>query len=100
MINQFLATLPSTNFRIFVTLFVTVATAARYLASGVGLQPGGIHIDTWEPSWEWLLFLAAMAGIDLAQFHLKRKSHMETTPTLPDPEDANALREKETKGGT
>lgn len=61
--TAWLATMPSTNARIFVTLLLTCGTAARYWSSA-----------SWEPSWEWLTFLAAMAGIDTVQFAVKRKT--------------------------
>lgn len=68
---KFLANLPSTNFRIFVTLLIACATSVRYLISGIGIE-GGVHFETWEPSWDWLLFVAAMSGLDLASFYAKR----------------------------
>jgi hypothetical protein len=55
--------LPTTPARISVTLLVFVGTAIRYWLGG----PQG-----WEPSLEWLGFLAAMAGIDAVQFYTKR----------------------------
>lgn len=73
--NKFLASMPSTNTRIFVTLLVVAATAARYIASGAAI--GQWHVDPWVPDWDWLLFLAAMSGLDLAQFHLKRTTEAE-----------------------
>lgn len=60
-----IARLPSTNFRVFITLGCTVWTTARYLTSTTG----------WEPSLEWLGFLATMSGLDLAQFGVKRGTH-------------------------
>lgn len=56
-----LASLPSTNARIAVTLLCVLGTAARYWSSA-----------SWEPSVEWLAFLAAMSGLDAAQFYAKR----------------------------
>ena len=87
--NKFLASLPSTNFRIFITMLLTTLTATRYLASGIGWSER-LHVDSWEPSWEWLTFLAMMAGIDLAQFYAKRKTMTESPPAGPDIEDAKA----------
>ena len=59
-----IARLPSTNFRIFVTLGCVVWTTAKYMTS-----------TTWEPSLEWLGFLATMSGLDLAQFGVKRRTN-------------------------
>lgn len=61
----FLAALPTTNFRIFVTMFVFMGTAVRYFFPTT---------KAWEPSWEWLMFLTVMAGIDAAQYANKRKT--------------------------
>ena len=93
MINKFLATLPSTNFRIFVTMFFVACTTARYILSGAAI--GGWHFDQWQPAGEWLLFLAALAGLDLAQFHVKRQSYIEAPPNGPDIEDAKAKPKEE-----
>lgn len=73
--NKWLASLPSTNARVAVTLFIAVATAGRYLLSGIGF--GDFHFDIWEPSWDWLLFIAGMSGLDLASFYAKRKTDTE-----------------------
>ena len=54
------AQFPSTNARIVTSLLLTVATGVRVLASWT------------SPPWEWLIFLAAMMGLDVAQFGLKR----------------------------
>ena len=78
---EFLAKLPSTNFRIVVTMTIVQATAARYLLSGVW------GLGDWTPSWEWLSFLALMAGIDAAQFWAKRETYTPAPPAAPDVED-------------
>ena len=62
-----LAKLPSTNSRIALTLVLAMGTGIRYWVSQ-GPEP-------WEPNWEWLAFLTAMAGLDVAQFTAKRKTH-------------------------
>ena len=66
-LSVWLATMPSTNTRIAVTLLCVVGTAVRYWASA-----------SWEPSDGWLTFLVAMSGVDVLQFHSKR-----TTQALP-----------------
>lgn len=64
-----LGKVPTTNARIVVTLVVIVGTAIRYWWNG-----------TWEPSGEWLTFLVAMSGVDVAQFHSKRVTHSDHKP--------------------
>lgn len=62
-----LATLPTTNVRIFVTLVVFLATALRYLTDRTN----------WTPSIEWVGLILGMAGIDVAQFVSKRRTSPE-----------------------
>jgi hypothetical protein len=71
-LNRWLATFPSTNGRIAATIFCMIGTAVRYWWTAGGP-------NQWEPSVTWLAFLATMAGIDTAQFRVKRKTH--TPPT-------------------
>ena len=68
-----LATLPTTNVRIFVTLVVFLATAFRYLTAR----------DGWTPSLEWAGLLVGMAGIDVAQFHSKRRTEYRDAAVAP-----------------
>ena len=58
---------PTTNLRLLSTLLLTIGTAVRYWAAS-GAPEG------WSPSWEWLAFLAAMAGIDVMQHYNKRRT--------------------------
>lgn len=76
---NWLKTLPSTNARIAVTLVLCAATTVRYLGWGTP--------DEGAEGWfgEWLLFLAAMAGIDALQFFGKR-----TTYAAPSPDSERA----------
>lgn len=66
-LTEWLATMPSTNTRIAVTLLCVLGTGVRYWTSA-----------SWVPDAGWLAFLAAMSGIDVLQFHSKR-----TTQSLP-----------------
>ena len=86
-----LATLPTTNVRIFVTLAVFIATAGRYLTAR----------DGWTPSLEWVGLLLCMSGMDVAQFYSKRRTSSEylaaqngngnaTVPPENAPENGNA----------
>jgi hypothetical protein len=71
-----IARLPSTNFRVFITLGCVVWTTARYLTNDLG----------WEPSLEWLGFLATMSGLDLATFTVKRRTQNgHGAPPPPEP---------------
>src|SRR3990172_7097200 len=54
----------TTNVRVLVTLGLAIGTAGRYLTH-----------ETWEPSLEWLGFLATMAGLDVTQWYAKRRTH-------------------------
>jgi len=69
---EWLAKLPTTNARIAVTLLVFTGTAIRYWSS-----PAGIH--QWIPSWEWLMFLMTMAGLDVLQHYVKRATEWKPT---------------------
>lgn len=69
------ATLPSTNLRIAVTLGLITATGAAYLAVSVKAALFGLgkaFAETWKPDTYWLAFLLANAGVDAAQFLGKR----------------------------
>ncbi|KKM16013.1 hypothetical protein LCGC14_1690120 [marine sediment metagenome] len=57
-----LAKIPTTQARIVVTIGLTVATGIMYFATA------------FVPGYEWLGFLALMSGLDVAQFHSKRKT--------------------------
>lgn len=63
-LNGWLATVPSTNARIVVTLALVVGTAIRFWWKGA-------PASGWEA---WLAFLATMSGIDGAVFFAKRKT--------------------------
>ena len=64
-VKAFVADLATTNARIVVSLVLATATGVRVLW-------------VWTaPPWEWLAFLAAMMSLDVAQFGIKRKTHIE-----------------------
>ncbi len=58
-------TAPTTNIRILLTLVLASGTAVKYWVSPA---------DGWNPSWEWLLWIAGMAGLDVWQHNNKRKT--------------------------
>lgn len=68
-----LGRLPTTNARIATSLLLATATGVRVIV-------------TWsDPPWEWLVFLAAMMGLDLAQFAAKRLTQKNGQPEPPAP---------------
>lgn len=73
-IREFLATLPSTNARIAVTLLCVFLTGLVYWACAL------LRRD-WVPDAGWLTFLVAMSGIDVAQFYGKRVTQQNGSPT-------------------
>lgn len=64
-ITEWLATMPSTNTRIAVTLALVGLTGIAYCIAWKAPDGG------WEA---WLAFLATMSGLDAAQFFAKRKT--------------------------
>lgn len=86
-LKRFLQDFPTTNGRIVLTLVVVTGTAVRYLGWGVP-QKQGIVADGWT---EWLVFLAALAGIDVGQYLGKRFSdtNYATAKNLSSPPSVN-----------
>lgn len=78
---------PTTNARILVTLVLAIGTAIRYWLGGPSVAVGGVILPGWTPSIEWLGFIAALGGLDVAQFHSKRTTDADyvsaRTGTLP-----------------
>lgn len=60
---KLIAEAPTTNIRILVTLALVIGTAIKHWSS-----------DTWNPDWNWLIFLMAMSGLDVLQHFAKRKT--------------------------
>jgi hypothetical protein len=67
---NWVATFPSTNGKIVVSLGCVLLTCGRVVILG------------WTPPMEWLGFLALMLGLDTAHFYAKR-----TTEFAPTSED-------------
>jgi len=61
------AVFPSTNGRIWASIVAMLATTVA------------VVVTHWEPTWEWLAFLMAWGGLDLAQFGWKRVTATEHT---------------------
>lgn len=71
---ELIGKLPTTNVRIAVTLSLVIGTGVVYL-----------HSATWNPSLEWLGFLAAMTGLDVTQFWAKRLTQKNGESSPPEP---------------
>jgi hypothetical protein len=69
---DWLSKFPTTNGRIVFTLVLVLVTAIRYLVFGVPMKIGANNIPIVDGWGYWLLFLAGMAGLDVAQFAAKR----------------------------
>lgn len=63
-IIDFIAKVPTTNIRIISSIIMALGTWVKVLVIG------------WEPPIVWLGFLVAWAGIDAAQFAVKRATHL------------------------
>lgn len=86
-LNGALASFPSTNARIFVTILGFIATGMVYLY----LLTAGLDDQIDESVFGmWLGFLSVWAGVDVYQYTAKRKTHMESPPVKPDVENAQA----------
>ena len=67
-ISKWIGNAPTTKIRILLTLGLALGTAIKYWASA-----------GWIPAAEWLVFLTAMAGLDVLQHHNKRKTTFKPT---------------------
>lgn len=61
-IFDLISKVPTTATRVVITILLTIATGVMYFTT------------SFAPSYEWLGFLALMSGLDVAQFHSKRKT--------------------------
>jgi hypothetical protein len=82
---RWLAELPSTNFRIFVSVCLAVVFVLTMLLGIVLGREIPLDIATMLAT-----FLAAMMGIDLVQFKVKRDTFTPAPPAAPDVEDVRA----------
>jgi hypothetical protein len=74
-LNDWLATLPSTNARIAMTLLCVLITCGRFVWKGA-------PADGWVA---WLAFLITMSGLDATQFYAKRVTHRPNGAASPPP---------------
>jgi sterol desaturase/sphingolipid hydroxylase (fatty acid hydroxylase superfamily) len=79
-----LGIVPTTQLRVVTTIGLAVATGIVYLGLAIKVSMFGLHNPAvpgtettlvWTPSYEWLGFLAVMAGIDTLHFFAKRHTH-------------------------
>ena len=86
---KWLATLPTTNFRIFVSIMLAIVFVLVVLA---GIVAGKITGTNDGPLYTVGGFLLIMMGLDVTQFSVKRLTHQPTEPpNEPDAEDKPAL---------
>ena len=86
-INDWVTGLASTNWKIAIGMFMSVATMIFYFGSEIRCrwQAGCRPIDS--TNWGmWLTFVAAWAGISVAQYAVKRSTYASPSP---DSERAN-----------
>lgn len=77
--------IPTTKFRVLVTLGLITATCVTYLihACDIRDQTTGLCVG-WEPSINWLVFLSALSGVDVTQYFAKSVTgvkHAQVTAT-------------------
>lgn len=72
-----LSELPTTNLRIVVTLGVYAATSLVYLGYAVA-RLWLTDAKPWVPSWDFMVFIGVMSGIDVTQYIGKRRTHIPT----------------------
>jgi hypothetical protein len=63
---------PTTRLRILSTIGLIVATGVVYLMHACKFQHPTTHMCVgWEPSINWIIFLSALAGVDVTQYFVK-----------------------------
>lgn len=76
--NEFLAKLPSTNFRIFVGVMLAVVLVLYVILAQIAVGIWEKEVLLPEPYTKTLLgFVVLITGIDAAQFIAKRVTHKE-----------------------
>lgn len=64
--------IPTTRIRVLVTLGLITATGATYLLHSCDVRSLQNQLCVgWEPSVNWLVFLSALAGVDVTQYFAK-----------------------------
>lgn len=66
------ALVSTTRVRIFATIGLIIATGVVYLYHACHYQAPITHACVgWEPSMNWIMFLSALAGVDVSQYLVK-----------------------------
>lgn len=64
--------LPTTRVRVLVTIGLITATGVKYLMHACDVRNAVTQACVgWEPSLNWLIFLSALAGVDITQYFVK-----------------------------
>jgi hypothetical protein len=64
--------LPTTRIRVLVTIILISATGVIYLMHSCDFRDPVTQMCLgWEPSTNWLVFLSALAGVDVTQYFAK-----------------------------
>jgi len=92
--------LPTTRIRVLVTIGLITATGVIYLLHSCDFRDPVTQICVgWEPSVNWLIFLSALAGVDVTQYFAKSMTAVQqakvqavavaaaqpTSPSVPEP---------------
>ena len=90
--------LPTTRIRVLVTIGLITATGVTYLLHSCDIRDPVTQLCVgWEPSLNWLIFLSALAGVDVTQYFAKSMTAVQqakiqantvsvTTPSTPSSE--------------
>lgn len=71
-INKFLEETPTTKVRVLATIGLIIGTGVVYLYHACSYRhPVTYQCYGWEPSMNWILFLSALAGVDVSQYFVK-----------------------------
>ncbi len=80
-------TLPTTRIRILVTIGLIVATVVTWLMHACDVRNAQGVCVGWEPSANMIMFLAALAGVDVAQYLSKGMINAKAPPAATPTEE-------------
>lgn len=79
------ALVSTTRIRIFATIGLIIATGIVYLLHACHYQDPTTHACVgWEPSLNWIMFLSALAGVDVSQYFVKSFSSVKHAQVAAD----------------
>lgn len=70
-IITFFDDIPTTRIRILVTIGLIAGTGVTYINHACDIRLTSLLCASWEPSTNWLMFLCALAGVDVTQYAAK-----------------------------